>query len=94
MPRAPLTTLATKNLRLQILDHTLAPLLLEEDISGSCTFLHFLPPDTLPHFSEGELLEPGQGGPLPGLPIPQGVGPSTSAGHIQVKSENMVVLYN
>ena len=37
MLRALLTTLATKNLRLQILDHTLAPLPLEEDISGSCT---------------------------------------------------------
>merc|ERR1719237_1207081 len=35
------------------------------------------------YLSEGELLEPGQGGPLPGLPIPQGVGTSTSAGHIQ-----------
>merc|ERR1719430_2914680 len=35
------------------------------------------------YLSEGELLEPGQCGPLPGLPIPQGVGPSTSAGHIQ-----------
>ena len=83
MPQAPLTTLATKNLLLQILDHILAPLPLAEDISGSYTFLLFLPPD-MPHFSEGELLEPGQGGPLPGLPIPQGVGPSTSAGHIQV----------
>ena len=87
MPRAPLTTLATKNLRLQILDHTLAPLPLEEDISGSCTihlaFCFFFLSDMSP-FSEGELLEPGQGGPLPGLPIPQGVGPSTSAGHIQV----------
>ena len=44
----------------------------------------FLLSDMLSPFSEGELLEPGQGGPLPGLPIPQGVGPSTSAGHIQV----------
>ena len=39
MLRALLTTLATKNLRLRILDHTLAPLPLEEDISGSSTFL-------------------------------------------------------
>ena len=87
MLRALLTTLATKNLRLRILDHTLAPLPLEEDISGSSTFLlacvSFFPKMLFP-FSEGELLEPGQGGPLPGLPIPQGVGPSTSAGHIQV----------
>ena len=35
MPRALLTTLATKNRRLQILDHTRVPLHLEEDISGS-----------------------------------------------------------
>ena len=88
MPRAPLTTLATKNLRLQILDLTLAPLPLEEDISGSCPIhlasCFFSISDMLSPFSEGELLEPGQGGPLPGLPIPQGVGPSTSAGHIQV----------
>jgi len=33
------------------------------------------------YLSEGELLESGDGG--PGLPMPQGVGPSTSAGHIQ-----------
>ena len=39
MPRALLTTLATKNRRLQILDHTRVPLHLEEDISGSYTFL-------------------------------------------------------
>ena len=38
MPRALLITLATKNRHLQILDHTLAPLHLEEDISGPCTF--------------------------------------------------------
>ena len=38
MPRALLTTLATKNRRLQILDHTRVPLHLEEDISGSYTF--------------------------------------------------------
>lgn len=38
MPRALLTTLATKNRRLQILDHTRVPLHLEEDISvrASC----------------------------------------------------------
>ena len=39
MPRALLTTLATKNRRLQILDHTRVPLHLEEDISGCYTFL-------------------------------------------------------
>jgi len=33
------------------------------------------------YLSEGELLEPGQ--PNPALSLPQGVGPSTSAGHIQ-----------
>ena len=78
---APLTIPAIKNPHLRVPGPTLVLQLLAEDISGFALINFF---GYIFSFSEGELLEPGQGGPLPGLPIPQGVGPSTSAGHIQV----------